>query len=277
MKKKILTYILGAYLVILSIISLAPIAIMLLDSFKTGSELAVNSWGLPKDFTLYNYSSLISYNSGIMIRTFMNSVFVSTVYTALSLLLACLAAYAFAKFQFRGKNVIFALLLATMMVPTELTMPAVYLMFSKVKMLNTYSIQIFPGIANMFCLFMLRQTIETIPSSLLEAAKLDGASHLSIFGRIVLPLSKPSLGALAILTFLSKWNDYIWPHTLLTKQDVMPIMVILPTLNTSSSVWAIPWELVLAGCVVITLPLLIVFLMFQEQFMSSVTIGAVKE
>ena len=277
MKKKILTYILSAYLVVLSLLSIAPIVIMLFDSFKTGSELAVNSWGFPRDFTFYNYTSLVSYNSGIMTRTFMNSVFISTVYTVLALLLSCLAAYAFAKFQFRGKNAIFALLLATMMVPTELTMPAVYLMFSKVKMLNTYSIQIFPGIANVFCLFMLRQTIETIPSSLLEAAKLDVASHLGIFWRIVVPLSKPSLGALAILTFLSKWNDYLWPHTLLTKQEIMPIMVILPTLNTSSSVWAIPWELILTGCVVITLPLIIVFLLFQEEFMSSVTIGAVKE
>lgn len=277
MKKKILTYILVTYLVILSVISLAPIVIMLFDSFKTGSELAVNSWGFPQDFTFHNYTSLVSYNSGVMTRTFMNSVFVSTVYTVLSLLLSCLAAYAFAKFQFKGKNWIFALLLATMMVPAELTMPAVYLMFSKAKLLNTYSIQIFPGIANVFCLFMLRQSIETIPSSLLEAAKLDGASHLSIFWRIVVPLSKPSLGALAILTFLSKWNDYLWPSTLLTKQEIMPIMVILPTLNTSDSVWAIPWELILTGCVVVTLPLLIVFLMFQEQFMSSVTIGAVKE
>ena len=277
MKKKIVTYVFWGYLVLMSLVAIAPIVIMLFDSFKTGSEIAVNSWGFPKDFTFDNYTSLISYNSGIMMRTFCNSVYVSTVYTVLSLVLSCLAAYAFAKFEFKGKNWIFAMLLATMMIPTELTMPAVYLMFSKVKMLNTYAIQIFPGIANVFCLFMLRQTIETIPSSLIEAAKLDGASHLGIFWRIVIPLSKPSLGALAILTFLGKWNDYIWPHTLLTKTEIMPIMVILPTLNVSSSVWSIPWELILTGCVVITLPLIIVFLMFQEQFMSSVTIGAVKE
>lgn len=277
MKKKIVTYIFWGYLALMSLVAIAPIVIMLFDSFKTGSEIAVNSWGFPKDFTFDNYTSLISYNSGIMMRTFCNSVYVSTVYTVLSLVLSCLAAYAFAKFEFKGKNWIFAMLLATMMIPTELTMPAVYLMFSKVKMLNTYAIQIFPGIANVFCLFMLRQTIETIPSSLIEAAKLDGASHLGIFWRIVIPLSKPSLGALAILTFLGKWNDYIWPHTLLTKTEIMPIMVILPTLNVSSSVWSIPWELILTGCVVITLPLIIVFLMFQEQFMSSVTIGAVKE
>lgn len=164
-----------------------------------------------------------------------------------------------------------------MMVPGELTMPAIFLMFSKMKMLNTYAIQIFPGIANSFCLFMLKQYIESLPDSLLEAARIDGAGHFYVFRKIVLPLAKPAIGALTILTFLGKWNDYLWPHTLLTKIEVMPIMVVLPTLNTSTSTYSIPWELVLSGCTVVTLPLIVVFLIFQEQFMSSVTIGAVKE
>lgn len=124
---------------------------------------------------------------------------------------------------------------------------------------------------------MLKQYIESLPDSLLEAARIDGAGHLYVFRKIVLPLAKPAIGALTVLTFLGKWNDYLWPHTLLTKVEVMPIMVVLPTLNTSTSTYSIPWELVLSGCTVITLPLIIVFLIFQDQFMSSVTIGAVKE
>lgn len=264
-------------LIIASLIALLPIWIMLCDSLKTGSELSVNSWGVPQTPTLANYVDLVSYNSGIMVRTFLNSVFISVVYTALTLLLSCLAAFAFAKYRFRGRNTIFMILVATMMVPGELTMPAIFLMFSKAKMLNTYAIQIFPGIANSFCLFMLKQYIESLPDSLLEAARIDGAGHLYVFRKIVLPLAKPAIGALTVLTFLGKWNDYLWPHTLLTKVEVMPIMVVLPTLNTSTSTYSIPWELVLSGCTVITLPLIIVFLIFQDQFMSSVTIGAVKE
>ena len=124
---------------------------------------------------------------------------------------------------------------------------------------------------------MLKQYIEGLPNSLLESAKIDGAGHLHIFRKIIVPLAMPALGALAILTFLAKWNDYLWPHVLLTKTEVMPIMVILPTLNTSTSFYSIPWELVLAGCTVITLPLIIVFLIFQDQFMSSATLGAIKE
>jgi len=266
-----------AVLCIAATFALLPLWVMLSDSLKTGSEIAVNSWGIPREPTLTNYASLIHYNSGIMVRTFANSVFVSTTYTLLTLLISSLAAFAFSKYRFVGRNVLFVLLIATMMIPGELTMPAIYLMFAKVKMLNTYAIQIFPGIANAFCLFMLKQYIESLPDSLLEAARIDGAGHLYVFRKIVLPLAGPALGALAVLTFLAKWNDYLWPHTLLTKTEVMPIMVILPTLNTSTSFYSIPWELILAGCLVVTLPLIVVFLVFQEQFMSSVMMGAVKE
>ncbi|MDY3833259.1 MAG: carbohydrate ABC transporter permease [Candidatus Ventricola sp.] len=264
-------------LTVASVVTLIPLWIMLCDSLKLGSELAMNSWGLPKAPTLRNYVDLVSYNSGIMVRTFANSLFVSVIYTVLTIVISCLAAFAFAKYRFKGRDLLFLILITTMMVPGELTMPAIFLMFSKVKMLNTYAIQIFPGIANTFCLFMLKQYIESLPDSLLEAARIDGAGHLYIFRKIVVPLVKPAIGALTILTFLGKWNDYLWPHTLLTKVEVMPIMVVLPTLNTSTSTYSIPWELVLAGCTVITLPLVIVFLIFQDQFMSSVTIGAVKE
>lgn len=262
---------------IASALSLMPLWVMLCDSLKTGSEIAVNSWAFPQSLTFRNYVDLVSYNSGVMVRSFLNSLFVSVTYTVLTLLISALAAFAFAKYRFRGRNALFMLLVATMMIPGELTMPAIYLMFSKVKLLNTYSIQIFPGIANVFCLFMLKQYTESLPDSLIEAAKIDGAGHLYVFQKVILPLARPALGALAVLTFLGKWNDYLWPHILLTKPEVMPIMVILPTLNTSTSFYSIPWELILAGCTVITLPLIIVFLIFQDQFMSSVTLGAVKE
>lgn len=265
------------FLAICCVIALLPVFLMLIDSFKTGTELAQNSWGLPKSPTLSNYVDLITYNSGVVIRTFFNSLFVSVTTTALTLVIASLAAFAFSKYKFKGRNIIFLILLTTMMVPSELTMPAIYLMFSKVKMLNTYSIQIFPGIANVFCLFMLKQYMDSLPDTLIDAAKIDGAGHFCIFRKIILPLVKPALGALAILTFLGKWNDYLWPHTLLTKTEVMPIMVILPTLNTSTSTYSIPWQMVLSGCTIVTLPVVIIFLAFQEQFMSSVTIGAVKE
>lgn len=264
-------------LTLLAVIALAPIFLMLIDSFKTSEELAWNSWKFPEKWVISNYVDLVSYNSGVMVRSFFNSVFVSTVTTVLTLILSSLAAYAFAKFQFPGKNVIFFILLCTMMIPGEITLPAIYLMFSKTGMLNTYAIQILPGLANVFCMFMMRQYMESVPDSLIEAARLDGAGPTKIFATIMLPLTRPALGSLAILTFLGKWNDYLWPSLLLTKKEVMPIMVILPTLNTQSSVQSIPWNLIMTGCTIVTVPLIIVFLLFQEQFMSSVSLGAVKE
>ena len=272
--KKVTLHIL---LLLFAAAAVVPILLMFVNSFKTGSELAKNAWGIPSFWTFSNYTSLVSFNSGILVRTFFNSVFVSVVYTMLTLIVSSLAAFAFSKYSFRGKNVIFIFLLATMMIPVEITIPAIYLMFSKVHMLNTYSVQIFPGIANVFCLFMLKQYMDSLPDSLLEAARLDGAGDISIYQTVVLPLVSPAIGALAILTFLGKWNDYLWPSMLLTKTEVMPIMVVLPTLNTGNSQWSTPWELVMAGCVIVTLPLIIVFFIFQDQFMSSVTIGAVKE
>ena len=272
--KKVTLHIL---LLLFAAAAVVPILLMFVNSFKTGSELAKNAWGIPSFWTFSNYTSLVSFNSGILVRTFFNSVFVSVVYTMLTLIVSSLAAFAFSKYSFRGKNVIFIFLQATMMIPVEITIPAIYLMFSKVHMLNTYSVQIFPGIANVFCLFMLKQYMDSLPDSLLEAARLDGAGDISIYQKVVLPLVSPAIGALAILTFLGKWNDYLWPSMLLTKTEVMPIMVVLPTLNTGNSQWSTPWELVMAGCVIVTLPLIIVFFIFQDQFMSSVTIGAVKE
>lgn len=266
-----------AFLIFFAIIALLPIYVMLIDSLKSGSELARNSWGIPIAPTLKNYVDLITYNSGVVVRTFFNSVLISVLYTGLTILFSSLAAFAFSKYKFKGKNAIFLILIATMMIPGELTMPAIFLMFSKLKMLNTYAIQILPGIANCFCLFMLKQYIDSLPDALIEAAKIDGAGDLYIYRKIVLPLVSPAVGALTILTFLGKWNDYLWPHTLLTKTEVMPIMVILPTLNTSTSTYSIPWQMILAGCTIVTLPIVIVFLCFQDRFMSSVTIGAVKE
>ena len=269
--------ILISILIIASLLALFPILMMLMNSFKTSAELAFNSWGLPELWTADNYIDLLAFNSNIITRTFMNSVFVTVTYTVLTLVISSLAAYAFSKLRFRGQNVLFFGLLATMMIPREITMPAIYLMFSRVNMLNSYSVQIFPGIANVFCLFMLRQYMNSLPDSIIEAALIDGAGYWKVFWRIMLPMSRPAIGAMAILVFLEKWNDYLWPSMLLTKPEVMPIMVILPTLNVGNSLYAIPWNLIMTGCVIVTIPLLIVFLIFQEQFMSSITIGAVKE
>lgn len=263
--------------IILAVLALAPIVLMVLNSFKSSEELARNAWRFPEIPTIDNYKQLLEFNSGIIQRTFLNSLFVSITTMVCTIIVSSLAAYAFAKFNFKGKNILFLLLLGTMMIPGEITLPAIYLMFSKVGMLNTYAIQILPGIANVFSLFLLKQYMESVPDSVLEAARIDGASPTQIYRKIMLPMVTPAIGSLAILTFLQKWNDYLWPSMLLTKKEVMPIMVILPTLNVENNMFSIPWNIIMAGCTIVTLPLIIVFIIFQEQFMASVAMGAVKE
>lgn len=256
---------------------LFPIYIMLTGAFKSAAELATNATGLPQSFSFVNFDRLLRYNSGIMVRTYLNSIFVTVVYTVLVLFLASLAAFAFSKYRFRGKNVLFFCLLATMMIPTELTIAPLYIVFSRIHWLDTYIVQIIPGVGNVFAMFLFKQYMDGIPSALVEAARIDGCGHFRTYLKIMLPITKPIIGALTILVGLGKWNDYLWPTMMINKTEIRPIMAVLPYLNEGDNALSIPWELVLAGCTLVSLPLVIIFFVFQNQFMQSVTIGAVKE
>ena len=264
-------------LCVCAFLSIYPFFLMFSGAFKTTQEIAVNASGFPRNPTLNNFPRLWNYNSGTITRTFFNSVFVSTVYTVIALILASLAAFAFAKFTFKGKNLLFTFLLATMMVPMEVNMTPLFIMFSKIHWLNSYQVQILPGIANVMSMYMLKQYIEGLPDSVLESSMIDGAKSFTTYRQIVMPMVAPALATLTIINFLGKWNDYLMPRTMITKYEYMPIMVILPTLNDTGGVFAISWELIMAGCTIVTVPLLIVYLIFQDKFMASVIMGAVKE
>ena len=205
-----------------------------------------------------------------------NSLFISSVYAVLSIFIASMAAYAFSKFEFKGRNILFTIIVGTIMIPTELKMPALYIMFSKMGILDTYLVQILPTLASVFTMFLMRQHMNSVPDSLIESGKIDGAGPGRIFWSIVLPLVKPAIGAMLILQFLAKWNDFLWPSMMVTTTKKMPVMVILPTLNDTLDTYTTPMELIMAGCVCVVIPLLIVFLCNQDKFMSSVSMGAVK-
>lgn len=266
-----------AFILIACFAALFPIYVMVSGSMKSSQELALNSYGLPSAFSLENYKRLGSYNSGIILRTYLNSIFITGAHTAIAIFLSALAAYAFSKFRFRGRNALFVMLLSTMMIPFELTIPPLYSIFSKIGWMNTYRIQILPFTANVFAMFMMKQYMESIPDSIIEAARIDGAGEWKCFTRIMLPAARPAIGASTILVALAKFNDYLWPSTVVTDQTLSPIMTVLPTLNEEGALWYVPKELVLTGCTIVIIPLLILFVVFQDQFVNSVTIGAVKE
>ena len=260
-----------------SVICLYPIYIMLIDTLKSGSELTHNIAGWPHQFTLENYINILSFNGSVIPRTFFNSVFVATCYTVVALLAASLAAFAFAKYQFRHKRFWFMFFLLTMMIPVEVNISPLFLMFSKLKWLNTYIVQILPGIANVMAMYMYRNYMMSIPDSVVEAARIDGASHLQIYARVMMPMASPVTGSLAIITFMAKWNDYILPKIMISKTATMPIMVLLPSLKEDASSYVVPWEILLTGCAIVMVPMIIVFLIFQDKFIESVSVGAVKE
>lgn len=263
-------------LLVTVVLSLYPFALMAINSFKSNTEVLQNPAGWPIQFTVTSYRQLVNYQGNEVFRSFFNSVFIATVSTAMAVVLAAMAAFAFAKLSFRGRDLIFAILLATLMVPGEVTLPPLYVMFARIGWLNSYQVQIVPSVASVFGLFMIRQYMLSLPNELLEAARLDGASIWQQLWQIVMPLSTPVLGAFAILHFISRWNDYLWPLVVVTDPKYRPIMAMLPTIKDPLVGFFTPWGMLMAGCVLVTIPLIVVFLLFQDKFLSGVVIGATK-
>ncbi len=274
-ERKLAIIVANVFLLAYALLALYPLFMMALNSFKTESEILSNSAYLPQVWTLENYQAIFKYHGGLW-RNFVVSAVVSTVSTVTAVLLAAMAAFAFAKYEFKGRNILFALLLATMMVPGEITVPTLYIIFSKLGWLNTYQGLIVPTLTSVFGLFMIRQYMLSVPTALIEAARIDGASHWQTFWRIMMPTSAPVLGAFAIIHFLGVWNSYLWPLIVTTKREIQPIMVVLPNMTDPIIGFLPVWGTIMAGCVLATLPIILVFIAFQDKFMAGVVVGAVK-
>ena len=267
----------NALLLGVGVLAVYPFFVMAFGGFKSAGELTTNPSGVPAHPTLSNFSDLFSGQTGsIMLRSLLNTFIVTIPYTALVVLFSAMAGYAFAKYRFRGQNVIFGLLIASMLVPPEVNIPALYIMFSRIHWLNTYQVQIVPGTASVLGMFMARQYMRTIPDEILEAANVDGAGHWQRFWRFAVPMSAPVLGAIAVLTFVFKFSDYLWPLVMVTVTKYQPIMVALPNLATSQNGFIVEYQLVLAGCLVVTIPMFWFFLRFQNALMRGTTAGAVR-
>ena len=267
-----------AYLIVAVVLvfSLYPPLMMVINSFKSNNEVNINPGGLPQHWTVAGYQALATTN-GNQFYNFWNSVVISVSTTVVSVFVGALAGYAFAKYRFWGRNVIFFALLATLMVPQQITLPPLYLMFSQINWIDTLQVQIVPFFASVFGLFLIRQYMQTIPDALLEAARIDGAGDWGLFWRIVLPVSAPVLGVFAILQFLFTWNNYLWPTVMANTPNVAPISFTLPTIRDPIVGFLPAYGTIMAGCVLATLPILIVFLLNQEKFMTGVVVGSIKE
>ena len=219
-----------------------------------------------------NYRNLwkaVPYN-----RYFINSVFIATASTLVTLFFCSLGGYAFAKYQFRGKTILFGILLASMMVPFQVLLVPLFGLMYDIGWLNSYKAIIIPFSVGAFGVFLMRQFIVTIPSELLDAARIDGCSEFGIYYRIVLPIIKPALGALTIYSFLSSWNGYLWPLIVLRDEAKYTLPIGLANLI---GIYRQDYGMLMAGTLLSLLPIVILFLAMQREFVQGITLGSVKE
>lgn len=257
----------------ISALTLLPFLWMLGASFmKQGEASKFPPPFIPEHFTLEQYVILFErLNLG---RYFINSLILAISVTLISLLVNSMAGFAFAKFNFRGKRSLFTLLLSTMIIPGQVTMLPVFLLLNKMGLLNTYFGIIFPGMASIFGIFLIRQYLQGVPDSLLEAARMDGANNFYIYWKIILPLAMPVMVTLALFTFMGTWNDFLWPLIVMTKADMYTLPVALSNLLGEH---VQDPELMMAGSVITIIPVLIVFMALQKYYIRGILIGGVKE
>jgi multiple sugar transport system permease protein len=206
-------------------------------------------------------------------RYFLNSLFVAGLGTVLSLLFNATAGYAFAKLRFRGRDRIFQLLLAALVIPAQVTMLPLFLMLKELGLINTFAGVLVPVTASIFGIFLVRQYAMSIPDELLEAARVDGAGEGRIFVQIVVPALTPILITLALFTFLGTWNDFMWPLIVLVDQDLYTLPVALAALSREH---VQDNELMMAGSVLTILPVLLLFFVLQRYYMQGLLAGSVK-
>ena len=202
-----------------------------------------------------------------------NSFVVSLSITIFHIFFDTMAGYSFAKKRFPGRNLLFWVILATMMVPAYVTLIPMYIVTHNLRLLNTLWAVILPGFADVFGIFMMRQYIQTLPSELIEAARIDGCSELQVYWHIILPLCKPAIGALAIFTFVRHWNDFFWPLIVLTGSSSYTLPVGVAGLQGE---FAVDYGIIFAGAALAALPMIIFFLVFQRYFLEGVRMGALK-
>lgn len=251
---------------------LIPILWMVSMAVSSNAALQQNSQSLlPTGFTLSNLATV--FTTGNLARWFLNSAVVTIAVTALTVLFCSMAGYAFAKVQFPGRHVLLVLVLAGLMVPKEAMFIPLFLEFSGVDAQNTYPALILPRLAAPLGVFLMTQFFRTIPDEVEEAARLDGAGRWRTFSAVMLPLARPATASLAIFTFVLTWNDYLWPLVISTRAEWFTVTTGIASLQSNFAPTTNLGDLMARGLVG-SLPLVIVFLLFQRQLIRGITLGS---
>jgi multiple sugar transport system permease protein len=274
MTMKILqSVLLMAFLLIVAITTMTPLLWMFSASLMpTGQANVFPPPFFPKEVTFDQYIGLFTRLD--LGRNLLNSILLSVSVTLISLAVNSMAGYAFAKYRFKGRNQIFKLLIASMVIPAQVTMLPLFLMLNRLGLINTYFGVIIPGMASIFGIFLIRQYALSISDSLIEAARIDGAGDFRIYWSVILPLCKPILITLAIFTFMGTWNDFLWPLIVMTDASMYTLPVALAGLVGEH---VQDTELMMAGSVMTVMPVLVMFAAVQKYYIAGIMAGSVKE
>lgn len=269
-----LRYVALAVVVALAIILLLPIIWMILGSFKIQRvALAYPPEFIPSNPVMDNWERLLIDRPSL--RWMLNSFVVAGGIALFAVITSTCAGYAFGKKQFPGRTLLFWLILMTMMLPRQIYIIPLFVLMKDLAWFNSYQGMIAPWLVYPFGIFLMRQFMQSIPDELLEAGKMDGASELQLFGHIILPLSRPAIGAIAIFAFMAGWNDYLWQLVVTNKEQWLTLPVGVAKL-TASGVGSIDVGVGMAGATFAFIPMLLIFLLFQSYFIKGITVGALK-
>ena len=259
-------------LIAFSIIMIMPFVWMILSTFKDQSELMrFPPKFLPDKFSLKNYVEVFS--SVPFLRYYLNSILITTVAVTLTLLTSSLAGFAFAKYKFRGRNVIFKTLLGAMMIPFPVTIIPLYIMIYNLGLVDTYLALIVTGSVSIFGIFLMRQFIVTIPDDLIDAARIDGCSEFQIFRIIVIPNIRAPLSALAIFSFMATWNAFLWPLLVVNNDEHRTVQL---GVQYFTQRYGDLMHLQITAAAMAVIPIVVLYLLLQKQFIEGITMTGLK-
>ncbi len=263
-----------AVLTLLALVFISPLLFMIITSFKTRVEAgATGADWIPNPFTVQAYDSIFSASGTPVLRWFLNSMIAALANAALVVATSALAAYALARMHFRGQKFVFAAIIATLFVPPVILIIPNYLIVGNLRWLDTLLAVIVPTAASAFGVFFLRQFFISLPKELEEAAIIDGANQVQTFFRVILPLSKPALATLAMLSFLTNWNDFLWPVYVLFSPESQTLPPGLSTLQSANNV---RYDLLMAGAAIASVPVLVLYIFTQRFIIEGVSRSGVK-
>ncbi|MFD1829271.1 MULTISPECIES: carbohydrate ABC transporter permease [Streptomyces] len=261
-------------LAVVAALYLSPLLYMLVTSFKTRGEAgAAEPRWIPDPFTLDAYRHVLGSTDSPVVQWFLNSLLAASAHALLVLVTAAPAAYALARMEFRGRGAVFAGVVATLFVPPVILLVPTFLIVNELAWVDSLPAVVVPGAAGAFGVFFLRQFFLTLPAELEEAAEIDGANRWQTFVRVVLPLSRPALVTLGLLAFLSNWNDFLWPLYVLLSPETLTLPAGLATFQGANS---IRYDLLMAGAVIASVPVLLLYVAAQRWVIEGVSRSGLK-